>query len=82
MVKQAGEAGRQGGQGGIIEQVSLLSPPSSLSPLSLLHVQCPIPNSQIQNSTITGVWSLGWVDFLGSASIIQLVARSYSTGVR
>ncbi|MEJ6483519.1 hypothetical protein N0Y54_19735 [Nostoc punctiforme UO1] len=32
-------------QGGIIEQVSPLFPPSSLSPLSLLHAQCPMPNA-------------------------------------
>jgi hypothetical protein len=59
---------------------------------STLHLpQCPMPNAQfkiqnskfkIQNSTITGVWSLGWVNFLGSASMMQLVARSYSMGVR
>ncbi|MGV0102902.1 Cobaltochelatase subunit CobN [Nostoc sp. DSM 114160] len=31
---------------GIIEQISPKSPPSSLSPLSLLHAQSPIPNTQ------------------------------------
>ncbi|QKQ77787.1 hypothetical protein FBB35_13360 [Nostoc sp. TCL240-02] len=41
----AGRQEGQGGQGGQGGQVSLLSPPSSLSPLSLLHVQCPMPNS-------------------------------------
>ncbi|MBN3940988.1 MAG: hypothetical protein HWQ40_13990 [Nostoc sp. NMS9] len=30
------------GQGGIIEQVSPLSPPSSLSTWSFLHAQCPM----------------------------------------
>jgi hypothetical protein len=34
--------GRQGGQRGIIQQVSSLSTPSFLPPLSLLHTQCPI----------------------------------------
>ncbi|AVH69363.1 PAS domain S-box protein [Nostoc sp. 'Lobaria pulmonaria (5183) cyanobiont'] len=42
----AGEQRRQGGQRGIIEQVSPLSPPSSSSTLSLLHAQCPMPNAQ------------------------------------
>ncbi|MBN4000865.1 amylo-alpha-1,6-glucosidase [Nostoc sp. LPT] len=38
-------AGEQGRQGGIIEQVSPLFPPSSLSTLSVLNAQCPIPNA-------------------------------------
>ena len=52
--------------------------------LPYFHTPCPMPHAQspIQNSTITGTWSLGWVNFLGATSIIQLVARSYRMGVR
>lgn len=58
-----GEGARGEGAGGAKEELLIIEP-------------SPMPHAQIQNSTITGVWSLGWVNFLGAASMTQLVARS------